>query len=201
MAGKTKPPFRRSRKPYLRRSSQTAQFHQAESVVHRGLIGSGWKQLPRTERAFRYYARLQRVKEFVEEHYAERVSLELAANVAHLEKKYFSTYFRRKMGIPFHHWLASVRVEKAVQLLTDTDDSLTQIAATVGFGSLRTFERSFKRLANVTPFEFKKIVSPLNCKIPQFTKSVTSFTKLVAKFKIDVATGSLSYRKLTLSID
>ncbi len=49
--------------------------------------------------AFDYYARLQRVKEHVDENYSEEISLEKAAQIAATEKTYFSTFFRKKVGI------------------------------------------------------------------------------------------------------
>jgi AraC-like DNA-binding protein len=114
----------------------------------------------RSDQAFRYYSRLSRLKDYVESHHTEHISLSTAAKIAHLEAKYFSKYFHRKTGIPFKYWLAFVRIKRAVHLISNTDESLTQIAASVGFESLRTFERAFKRIVNVTPYEFKRRIRP-----------------------------------------
>ena len=53
-----------------------------------------------------------------------------------LEKKYFSTFFRRKVGITYIQWLHSFRVEKAVELIKANDDPLIDIASASGFGDL-----------------------------------------------------------------
>lgn len=152
-----------------------------QSVEAHWITGSSRKQPASIERAFAYYARLQSLKVYVESNPAEHISLQTAAKVAHLEKKYFSAYFHRKIGIPFSHWLARVRIEKALQAISDTDESLTQIAASVGFKSLRSFERSFKRIAGVSPFEFKKSVKPCPDRKSTITKTVALITNLVAK--------------------
>ena len=60
--------------------------------------------------AFQYYHRLQEIKRFIEEHYMEEISLKKAARIAGLEKKYFSTFFHRKVGVGFKHWLTHLRI-------------------------------------------------------------------------------------------
>jgi|SRR5215813_3270729 len=110
--------------------------------------------------AFSYYSCLRRLKEYVENHQSENIPLQTAAGIASLERKYFSAFFHKKTGITYLRWLNSFRIAKAVALIKVTDDSLTQVASTVGFGDLRSFERSFKKLIKVTPSEFRKSVRP-----------------------------------------
>jgi AraC-like DNA-binding protein len=111
-------------------------------------------------RIFSYYPPLQRVREFVEKNLSEPISLREAAGAAGLEEKYFSAFFHRKTGILFRDWLAGRRVDRAIEILTQHDDTITSVAASVGFQDLRTFERSFKRITGVTPREFKRSVAP-----------------------------------------
>jgi hypothetical protein len=77
-----------------------------------------------------------------------------------LEEKYFSAFFHRKTGICFRDWLAGRRVGRAIEILTQRDDTITNVAASVGFQDLGTFERSFKRLTGLTPRDFKRSVAP-----------------------------------------
>jgi AraC-like DNA-binding protein len=115
---------------------------------------------PINERAFEYYAPLRRVREYVEEHYADRITLKVAAKVAGLENKYFSTYFRKKVGIPFRYWLAAIRVRAALRLIASEDHSLTMVGEKVGFEDMRTFERCFKKCTGMTPREVKRLLAP-----------------------------------------
>ena len=110
--------------------------------------------------AFRYYSRLRRVKEHVDENYSEEISLEKAARIAATEKTYFSTYFRRKVGITFTDWLRRLRVSKAIEIMKTRNQSICAIAFEVGFGDLRSFERAFKRYTNLTAREFKQSILP-----------------------------------------
>ena len=115
------------------------------------------------QRAFEYYSRLRRIKEHIEQYYYEEMSLTKAAQIAAMEKTYFSAFFRKKVGINFSDWLRRVRITKAIEIMKNRDLSICQIAFEVGFGDLRTFERAFKRYTSVTAREFKRSVSPEYC--------------------------------------
>jgi len=112
------------------------------------------------EAAFRYYARLARVKQHVEGSREYLVSLAEAADVACLERKYFSTFFHAKVGITFTAWQRSLRIEKAIAILKSNDESLRRVASLTGFRSFRTFERAFKRCTGFTPIQFKLRTRP-----------------------------------------
>lgn len=109
---------------------------------------------------FQYYPPLSRVRQYVEEHFAEDLSLDRVAKIANLEKKYFSTFFHRKVGITYTFWLSWFRITKAIELMRQSDESITNIAYSVGFSDLRTFERTFKKVTSLNPMEFKKSIRP-----------------------------------------
>jgi AraC-like DNA-binding protein len=110
--------------------------------------------------AFSYYPRLERVKEFVSQQYSEPISLSAAARVAGIEEKYFSTFFHAKVGVRFRDWLSHVRITRAQELMSARNHSITRVAHAVGFGDLRTFQRTFKKCTGMTPLEFKHRARP-----------------------------------------
>lgn len=110
--------------------------------------------------AFAYYPRLKRLKDHVDQHYDEELSLAVAARITGLEKKYFSTFFHEKTGVCFKDWLAHVRIARALEMLKAQDVSITRTAFAVGFQDLRTFERTFKRCTGMTPSAYKRKVRP-----------------------------------------
>ncbi len=112
--------------------------------------------------AFQYYSRLKRVKEHVDEYYSEEISLGKAARIAATEKTYFSTFFRKKVGITCTEWLRRLRVARAIEIMKTRNQSIVDIAFEVGFGDLRSFERAFKRYTNLTAREFKQSILPEN---------------------------------------
>lgn len=110
--------------------------------------------------AFQYYHRLQEIKRFIEEHYTEEISLKKAARIAGLEKKYFSSFFHRKVGVGFKDWLTHLRVARAMDLLKAEDYTISEVAYSAGFKDIRTFERAFKKYTKRTPRDFKNGVRP-----------------------------------------
>ena len=114
----------------------------------------------RTPSAFSYYLRLNRVKEHFEQDLSASLTLETAASIAGLEKKYFSTFFHSKTGICFKDWVTRTRIAKAMDLVQAQDVPITNLAYAVGFRDLRTFERAFKRYTGMTPRAYKTKVSP-----------------------------------------
>jgi len=110
--------------------------------------------------AFRYYARLKKVKHFVEEHYSEAISLQRAASLAYMERTSFSRFFGKKVGISFTQWLTQVRISKAMDLMKRNNATISEITRAVGFSNLRTFQRAFKKLTDLTPSQFRNKVRP-----------------------------------------
>ncbi len=110
---------------------------------------------------FNYYRRLNRIEEYVHQHLSDYISLQQAAQIANLEEKYFSAWFHKKTGICFSQWIAQKRIEKASELIGLYNISITETSFKVGFSSLRTFERTFKKYMGITPREFKQSVKPV----------------------------------------
>jgi AraC-like DNA-binding protein len=77
------------------------------------------------------------------------------AKIGGLELAYFSRYFHSKVGISFSRWLNALRIGKAIELLANTDLTITEISQQTGFNDLRTFERAFKKVAGTPPREYR----------------------------------------------
>lgn len=112
-------------------------------------------------RVFRYYPRLARVKRFVDSSLAESIDLSRAAEVAGLEKTYFSRFFHDKTGVRFHQWLNWTRVSRAMEIMRYRDATITEIAFAVGFQDLRTFERAVERCTGTSPRMLKNRLRPV----------------------------------------
>ena len=112
------------------------------------------------EEAFRYYAPLQKVRLYILENFTREVTLKDVAQIAGIERKYFSSFFHKKVGVGFKFWLMYVRICEAERLIKAENHSITQLAYKIGFADLRTFERAFKRLTGFTPRAFKKRCDP-----------------------------------------
>ena len=118
--------------------------------------------LPTTvnEAAFAYYPRLRKVREFVESHLSEQISLRDAARIAAYETTYFCAWFHRRSGLRFKQWLTRARLAKAAQLMCTGDRPIWEVSRTVGFTSVRTFERAFKGAMLLSPRAYRALVRP-----------------------------------------
>lgn len=97
------------------------------------------------------------INKFLEENYARRIELDEIAARCHFSKYYFAHKLKEMTGMTFVEYLTAFRLEKAVRFLKNTDMSITEIAAESGFGSLRSFNRTFASVYKMTPTDFKKI--------------------------------------------
>lgn len=112
------------------------------------------------QRAFLYYARLNRIQQYVKSHPDEKVSLHQAAGISRMSEAYFSSFFHQKVGVRFKDWRAHNQVQQAIRIMTTQNRTITDIGLQAGFGDLRTFERTFKLHTGLTPQQYKKIVQP-----------------------------------------
>jgi AraC-like DNA-binding protein len=107
-----------------------------------------------------YYHRLERVREYVENNLQEQISLSDVASVACLDRSYFSSYFRSKVGVSFSVWLRTMRVLAAIDLFSIEDLTITETVLRTGFGSTRTLERAFRSVTGHPPRCFKNALKP-----------------------------------------
>ncbi len=112
------------------------------------------------EAVFVYDPRLRRVRQHVEDHLDQPLRLETVAEIASLNPKYFSTFFRQNVGVRYSEWLAWLRVQRAIGKIEEFNHPISRIAYSVGFGSIRAFERAFKRHTSMTPRAYKRKVRP-----------------------------------------
>jgi len=103
---------------------------------------------------------LGRLAAFCQVHYDEQISLQRAANIVGLERTYFCTFFHQKVGVSFNSWLATLRIDAAKRRIRADHRSISCIAHDVGFNSLATFERTFKRCTGITASQYKNQVRP-----------------------------------------
>jgi len=107
--------------------------------------------------AFRYYPTLTLVRTYVEEHLHDpaAITMKEVARVVSYDYRYFSRYFKDKVGLGFPEWLRLMQVDRAAHLLAHSHVSVEQVAHDAGFRSVRTLQRAFKRFCGLTPAEFR----------------------------------------------
>ena len=93
---------------------------------------------------------LKPLLEEVNARYAD-MTFEDAAKLMHMSDAYFSRFFRKTTGVTFSQYLNYVRVRNAMRLLRAGGVSVTEISERCGFGTVRSFNRTFKEFTGYTP--------------------------------------------------
>ena len=101
---------------------------------------------------------IEQVAAFIEEHYADPVTLGGMAKIFMTNPCALSRSFKRYMGVPPISYLNRVRIQAAKELIENSDLSLTQVCSRVGYESLTYFGRVFKEFTGVTPSQFRRQV-------------------------------------------
>ena len=84
------------------------------------------------------------------------VSLATLARVACYSESHLIEVFMEVTNTTPHHFLASLRIQKAKELLLHTHKSATEIALDVGYNSFPTFSRTFKNYVGISPAKFRQ---------------------------------------------
>jgi AraC-like DNA-binding protein len=100
------------------------------------------------------YRRIVQAKRFIDNHYADSIDLDNIADEACFSKFHFFRLFKKAYAKTPHHYLTSVRIEHAKQLLK-TNLPVSDVCYAVGFDSLSSFTGLFKRLIGRTPSAYQ----------------------------------------------
>jgi AraC-like DNA-binding protein len=98
---------------------------------------------------------VQRARDYLDQHYAENVTLDDLAAAASLSPFHLLRVFRRTVGLPPHAYLTGVRVRQARRLLL-ADLPIADVAAQTGFADQSHLSRHFKRIVGVPPGRYRQ---------------------------------------------
>ncbi len=94
---------------------------------------------------------------YINEHFAEDITLEQMADMSGFSKYHFSRLFRQYMDTSFYKYLNQTRMSYAKYLLLDPQYSVLDVAVQSGYASLSAFLRMFKQINGCTPTEFRNM--------------------------------------------
>jgi AraC family transcriptional regulator, transcriptional activator of pobA len=103
---------------------------------------------------------LAEVFAFIEAHYHERISLRDVAAAVNLSPAHLTTTVRRKTGRTVQEWITERRMAQARRLLVESDQTVAEIAAAVGYADPVYFVRSFRRTHGTTPLRWRRAGRP-----------------------------------------
>jgi transcriptional regulator GlxA family with amidase domain len=98
---------------------------------------------------------LRRVREYVQAHLDETISVEALAGIARLSKYHFARAFKQSEGVTPHDYVVQSRVRRARELIAGTNLPLSQIALACGFADESHLARRFREHVDITPSSYR----------------------------------------------
>lgn len=98
----------------------------------------------------------QQILLYCDEHYTEPLTLENLSRKFGVSRFYISHLFGDKINITFNTYLHMLRTQAAKALLQRPDRSITDVAYTVGYNNVRSFNRHFIAATGYTPSEYRR---------------------------------------------
>lgn len=96
-------------------------------------------------------SRLDKVYEYVLNHFTEEISLDSVADIINMNASSFSRYFKQKTNKTFTKFLNEVRVGYACKRFTESDRNIAEIAYECGYNNISNFNKQFRSLKGMTP--------------------------------------------------
>ncbi|NLS00559.1 helix-turn-helix transcriptional regulator [Rhizobium sp. P38BS-XIX] len=99
---------------------------------------------------------LRRAVDYIQENCARTIRLEELAELTGLSQSHFSHAFKASTGLPPHQWQTQARLERAKQLLLNSEMPLTSVAVETGFADQAHFTRVFRKNIGAAPASWKR---------------------------------------------
>lgn len=99
---------------------------------------------------------LRRILEYCSQHYSEYLSLDTLAEQLHLNKYYISHSINEQLNMRISTFINSLRIEAACRLLQNSKQKISDIAQSVGYDTIRSFNRAFSEIVHMTPKEYRE---------------------------------------------
>ena len=118
----------------------------SETMVESNLLLHNKKAIKNLEKVFSY----------LRDNYTEGITLADVSALLNYSQSYFQKIWKRYIGISFHEYLNEYRLERASQMLLDTNMQVSEVCFAAGFQNLKTFNRVFKSAHGLSPSEYRQ---------------------------------------------
>lgn len=99
---------------------------------------------------------IEDIVKFIDDNYSNKeISLDMVAEKFNISSQYLSRFFKERMGINYIDYLNKKRIEKAKELLINSNIKIKEIACRIGFDNVNTFIKVFRKYEGITPGQFR----------------------------------------------
>lgn len=116
-----------------------------------------WHLISDKEKTERYNKgkRMNRIIDYVESHFTEKVLLADICEMENLSLYYLSHFFKEMLGMSFQQYVALMRFERARKMVEQTNRSITEICMECGFSDYRYLNKIYKQQLGYTPIDYR----------------------------------------------
>lgn len=100
---------------------------------------------------------IQLAIEYIEDHYAEQITLETVASFVNLSPAYLSGLFKKEVGASFSDYLTICRMNTAKTLLRHSSLTVTEISERIGYNDSKYFSKVFNKAFGISPQKYRSI--------------------------------------------
>lgn len=94
--------------------------------------------------------------DYIMGHYSKNITLEELADINYVSVGYLSRKFKKDTGLNVSDYIRKVRINKAKKLLSETNDSISEISVKCGYNDSNYFSYVFKKEEKISPSKFRK---------------------------------------------
>lgn len=105
-----------------------------------------------------YLARFHKINTYIEANYSQKITLEELATLTEISTYRMSHFIKEILGISFQEYLTKVRLEKAIQMLKNTDTPINEVVKKCGFSDQKYLNAIMKSLFHVTAHGYRQIM-------------------------------------------
>jgi two-component system response regulator YesN len=95
------------------------------------------------------------IRKYIELNYSEALSLTGLARKFYVSKEYLASSFKEEIGITIHQYIQSTRLKKAIELLSEQEYRISDVALRVGYDNYSYFDKLFRKKYGLTPSEYR----------------------------------------------
>jgi len=105
--------------------------------------------------------RIAKVCEYMEQHFHDTICLSDMASLVGMSDTAFSHFFKSKTSMTFIDYLNDMRIAHACQLLSETDQNISEVCYNSGFNNISNFIRMFKKRKQMTPNAYREFINQM----------------------------------------
>lgn len=93
--------------------------------------------------------------DYVTAHYNQEIRVLNLAEACNMSESHFRRVFEKAMNMKPVDYINLIRIQRACELLKKTDKTMEEVAGIAGFSSISTFNRNFRKILNISPYQWK----------------------------------------------